>query len=469
MPSPGPVVDPATTYECPLCQEMIGRKALAAHLRTCHDFERPAEMDFVPARDILPGRLTCAHCRATFSMDFALRIHFKKVSCPVRLCQLVRDLHFGAPIPVQIADMHEAPVTRRSTMTWSFDLMGPIEPLDPLRPASMSLLTPIVFAMRTPLSFAPEVRLQWFMEALIWVIHWPALPQVCLPMTWLSWFLQHIHLLLLVIWAWRSTEGTQRVFFREIMSERADDQLELLIEIFYFILSTRWPKDGDLIQMIARLSLRQEDLLNQMSLDRSFVVFLQCGKGSVMHQLLQSSKDWHNKRQTQGVNQPLRTSMFTTFIEELIRRAQSLKLDDPKDALLLGLRSKKILTSSNHWNYLSWDSKAECLLPNKMDPLNSTTLHEMLQTLARLSQRPDLVHRFTAMKPLPKDKGTDELTIAIPWRLDLSMGSQESHDMHRIVTQLSGNGITQLVLMRHRPTSLQRSPLAVAISQKLRK
>ena len=228
-------------------------------------------------------------------------------------------------------------------------------------------------------------------------------------------------------------------------------------------------QDGDLIQMIARLSLRQEDLLNQMSLDRSFVVFLQCGKGSVMHQLLQSSKDWHNKRQTQGVNQPLRTSMFTTFIEELIRRAQSLKLDDPKDALLLGLRSKKILTSSNHWNYLSWDSKAECLLPNKMDPLNSTTLHEMLQTLARLSQRPDLVHRFTAMKPLPKDKGTDELTIAIPWRLDLSMGSQESHDMHRIVTQLSGNGITQLVLMRHRPTSLQRSPLAVAISQKLRK
>lgn len=46
--------------------------------------------------------------------------------------------------------------------------------------------------------------------------------------------------------------------------------------------------------------------------------------------------------------EPLRTLMFTTLIEEFIRRAQSLKLDDPEDALILGLKSKKILTNSNH-------------------------------------------------------------------------------------------------------------------------
>lgn len=82
-----------------------------------------------------------------------------------------------------------------------------------------------------------------------------------------------------------------------------------------------------------------------------------------------------------------------------------------------------------------------------MEPLSSTTLHGMLQHLARLAQRPELVHRFASMKPLPKDKGTDDLTISIPWRLDLSMRSQESHDLYRIVNQLCGNGMTQLVLM----------------------
>ena len=90
--------------------------------------------------------------------------------------------------------------------------------------------------------------------------------------------------------------------------------------------------------MIAGLSLRQEDLLNQMFLDRSFVVFFQCGKGSVMPQLLQTSKDWRNKRQTEGGNQPLRTLMFTTLIEDFIRRTQSLKLEDPEDALVLGFK-----------------------------------------------------------------------------------------------------------------------------------
>ena len=57
--------------------------------------------------------------------------------------------------------------------------------------------------------------------------------------------------------------------------------------------------------------------------------------------------------------------MFITLIEEFIRRAQFLKLDDlEKNTLILGLKSKKILTNSSHWNYLSWDSKAECLLLN---------------------------------------------------------------------------------------------------------
>ena len=83
------------TYDCPLRHEIVGRKALASYLRFCHDFDRPTEMNFVPTRDVMPGRLTCAHYRATFRMELVLRNHFKRSSCPVRLCNMVRDLHFG--------------------------------------------------------------------------------------------------------------------------------------------------------------------------------------------------------------------------------------------------------------------------------------------------------------------------------------------------------------------------------------
>ena len=42
------------------------------------------------------------------------------------------------------------------------------------------------------------------------------------------------------------------------------------------------------------------------------------------------------------------------------------------------------------------------------------------------------------------------------------------HGVVQLVTKLSGNGITRLIMMRHRATGLQRSPLAAAIAQMIR-
>ena len=184
----GPVAAPAATYKCPLCQGYIGRKALAAHLRIRHDFERPAEMDFHPARDVLPGRLACAHCRAIFSMDFALKTLFKRTSCPIRLGQIARNLHFGAPIPPPVTEIDIFTIDEpgsKSPSKWTFDLMGPTMQYIPHCPASLSLVTPMVLPLCKSWSFAPEVCLHWFQDTLTWIIHWPALPQVCLPMIWL--------------------------------------------------------------------------------------------------------------------------------------------------------------------------------------------------------------------------------------------------------------------------------------------
>ena len=54
--------------------------------------------------------------------------------------------------------------------------------------------------------------------------------------------------------------------------------------------STSDSRDGDLIHMLGRLVLRQEDTLNQLGLDRSLMLFLQCGKGSLMPYLLEQGK-----------------------------------------------------------------------------------------------------------------------------------------------------------------------------------
>ena len=106
LPSAGPIPKPMTVFKRPLCLEMVRRKAVAAHLRTIHQFERPNELDLKPNRDVIPGRLPCAHCKATFSVEFALRTHFQKASCPVKLRQFALGLHFGpvsssTPLPLR--------------------------------------------------------------------------------------------------------------------------------------------------------------------------------------------------------------------------------------------------------------------------------------------------------------------------------------------------------------------------------
>ena len=97
MPDTGPIPECMTSFTC-LCQEVVGRKFVAIDLRARHPFGRPNELQFDPHRDVLPGRLTSAHCKATFNLEFALRAHFKHASYLIILCQLAYDLHFGPSI-----------------------------------------------------------------------------------------------------------------------------------------------------------------------------------------------------------------------------------------------------------------------------------------------------------------------------------------------------------------------------------
>ena len=68
---------PLKQYECPLCQEVVGRKALWIHLKRDHQATKQDAFEFVPERDMLPGSLTCSHCFSSFTMEQALVTHFK--------------------------------------------------------------------------------------------------------------------------------------------------------------------------------------------------------------------------------------------------------------------------------------------------------------------------------------------------------------------------------------------------------
>ena len=192
--------------------------------------------------------------------------------------------------------------------------------------------------------------------------------------------------------------------------------------------------------------------------------------GSIMPTLLTQAKEWNQLKEKGEAKMPLRMHMFLQCFQLLAQRAQQLKLDASDDALVQNLRSKGILTEDSKWAYLSWDSQAMMLKPNRMQPLTSEEIRSLLlERIAHLGQQPGVIHKFSALRPVKQDTLPQDATTAIPWRLDLSLRSPEASEQFQLLQKLAGNGITQLILLRVRGANLQRSPLANAISQRLRR
>ena len=112
-------------------------------------------------------------------------------------------------------------------------------------------------------------------------------------------------------------------------------------------------RDDELLRMLARLSLRLEDVLAQLSLDKSFIFFMQCGLGSIMPSMLAMARDWNSRKQNGDVSMSLRITIFLHCFQELTQRANKLQLEAKDDALVMNLRSKSILTEDNKWAYLT--------------------------------------------------------------------------------------------------------------------
>ena len=47
---------------------------------------------------MMPGRLSCIHCKTSFTMPFALTNHFDKGTCPQLVLNWVGDTHYGPPV-----------------------------------------------------------------------------------------------------------------------------------------------------------------------------------------------------------------------------------------------------------------------------------------------------------------------------------------------------------------------------------
>ena len=378
----GPIPEAPKQFECPLCLETIGRKALIAHLRREHQAVHTGAFSFVPDHDMIQGSLTCRHCYSTFTMEQALITHFKRGSCPVLMCQWAKAQHFG-PTLTNESDHRRSKIdhTPPALLHRFFDLSQAGREYDLTPPAFdlVSLWFPMVLAP----CWTPLKGVTWFRSTTDWLSHFPEMLHT-------NFVIDQAFAMIRVLghhpplaWAWTLDTDTipQQQWHEASIHECTHDQLAIIKHILGQLTqilaqndlhqlthpaddglatdrgrssqegfkrprhetlstgpqkngreqrkrnstsftSTSDSREGNLIQMLGRLVLRQEDTLNQLGLDRSLMIFLQCGKGSLMPSLLEQGKRWNAQKQAGETTTSLRQTMFQAMFTEPSRQAE---------------------------------------------------------------------------------------------------------------------------------------------------
>ena len=181
----GPCPECAKMYRCPICHDMIGRKALVSPLQKSHDVVKPDGFPFDPRIDVHPGHLACKHCHAMFTMNLAFKTHFQRALYPVLLCNWARDQRFGdltisetqPPFASEPTSMHPAP----------FGNCGPNSAY-----SIPSFLGIPLSKLLMELIFVPEECLTWFHRSIRWLSHHPDIPTSRLPQDTIFHFIAHL-------------------------------------------------------------------------------------------------------------------------------------------------------------------------------------------------------------------------------------------------------------------------------------
>ena len=152
---------------------------------------------------MFPGRLSCMHCKANFTMAFALKNHFDRGTYPILLMNWVRDAHYDPKVdciqPPTLPSVSIPLPTQGMHQTWSCGLM-----LGTDRHSIMILRYQLHSSVDRCLPFHPERRLLWYTDVMKWTIHFPELPQVALHVGTVPFIVRWIVEQLPVHWAWNS-------------------------------------------------------------------------------------------------------------------------------------------------------------------------------------------------------------------------------------------------------------------------
>ena len=213
--------------------------------------------------------------------------------------------------------------------------------------------------------------------------------------------------------------------------------------------------------MLAALTLQQEDALNRLRVDTSFVLHLrQEGPGAVLRPLYAASQEWHQRMTAGETGTSLRVVVFGLLLAEITARVQALMMDEPAMAAAV----KAGLVTDQRFNYLRWNAQTKKLEGDANVPgIPIPSALQKLQAIAELNT-PANITKFSAgrkMREAPDEGDVATFTVEVALR---DSGAQA---LHSHLAQLADNAIFSLVGAQLRKPGLRRYGLANALQKAL--
>ena len=228
-----------------------------------------------------------------------------------------------------------------------------------------------------------------------------------------------------------------------------------------------------LVGMLARLAIRHEDALSLQRADRGFCLFLRTADSeeTITRQLFLTSQKWKENRtqQPQARRSPLRVVLFSMVLQALQDRAIATMSDEESrkkaiEAQLIKPTEDGKGGMQRSWIYLAYDPNEKKEMP---DLENHPMDHErMIRRLKAIQDQThgEMILRFHGLRPLSEEMEGEQYLMV----LEISQSSREALQMLADLRDVVNSSIWKLVGARFRKDRIQRSPLAVRLSEMIK-
>ena len=205
-----------------------------------------------------------------------------------------------------------------------------------------------------------------------------------------------------------------------------------------------------------------QDELSQLRADRGYVLYLNT-KDGILPNLLATSVKWKQiqEEDKSKLDKSLRVTLLLALLMEWGARLEKTLSDR---ALKAVAQQADWLTTADPaaWSYQSWDAarKEVITLPEAV-PYPAQQLLEDLRKLTILIDRPGVIHRFHATRPMAETYQSEVLVFL----LTLSQKRESAAATMQLMDRLAGCSAGRVIGLRLRTDRPTRQPLAVQLDK----